>query len=540
MRRARGEGGGGGVSRVSLTPGLTTRPPLPQDVNNCGTCGNVGSPCCSGVVSDLTTDPNNCGACGNVVPDGATCCGGQSLGPTLDAAYYLGPWQCCDNVIVAVPYAYATDSDNCGSCGNSISPSQRADSCCINGEIVAGVDFQTDVNNCGSCGFDIAAVGTCCNNGVAQNFQFLSYPTSNIQCCNGFPIDLAYDPYNCGACGAAVPVREYSFLGNAFACCGGQAYDQTLLGCCNGVLTDTSTDPHNCGDVPIINDNFVSYYSNAYVGGNVVFSPACGNDVTLLNAGCVGGAAVCYNTQYSYTHGYIDTGNGVPGLSNAIYTLSAAIAACNGNPLCGGFSMESDTYLLGSPPGTGQDVTLNPPIMGLPDDDSFSPSLSSAAAYTAVMTYFALAPPFTILDSAGWSTYVGSKVTVYPFGATLGTPPPNGEESGGTGDLSSDIHNCGACGVEVPQYGFCCNGVPTPYSTANCGECGEVASPHCCLDLKIAAQGYLHVACYKISKTHKIDGITRGSDDDYTFCPAYNDCKGISDYNFDDELITGG
>lgn len=140
---------------------------LLSDLSNCGTCGSI----CTGVSCDI-------GSC--VCGSGQTGCpeSGILMGTTYQGIL------CTD---------LATDSYNCGSCGNVCQacndPNACSDgsscclgsACCTIGGVQSGcADLDNDPMNCGAC-------GNVCGAGEA--------------CCQGFCSDLFSDPTDCGACG---------------------------------------------------------------------------------------------------------------------------------------------------------------------------------------------------------------------------------------------------------------------------------------------------------------------------------------------------
>ena len=126
---------------------------LQNDVNNCGTCGNVcpegqpgfvpgcaagncffmreracpeGQAFCNDVCVDPQTDPANCGLCGNACAAGEICFAGQCA---RDHRCDAGLTNCNDVCVDLL-----VDPANCGACGNV----------CDTGDICFGGQCATD------------------------------------------------------------------------------------------------------------------------------------------------------------------------------------------------------------------------------------------------------------------------------------------------------------------------------------------------------------------------------------------------------------
>lgn len=217
---------------------------LASDITHCGTCGNtcplrpnasptcaagacgyscnVGFTDCNGLAADgcevqLATDTGNCGSCGNMCPSRAnstTNCTGGSCGFTCTA-----PFGDC-NGVAADGCETNTDTavDDCSACGVSCPARANASRTCVTG----------------TCGF-------MCNGGFAD---------CNGSSADGCESELAIDPLNCGGCGNICAMRPNSVptcAGSScgFACLSGWAD-------CNGVAADgcevqLAIDTSNCG-----------------------------------------------------------------------------------------------------------------------------------------------------------------------------------------------------------------------------------------------------------------------------------------------------
>jgi hypothetical protein len=91
---------------------------LSNDLQNCGTCGNVcpldpggggSSGCCGGVCVNLGYDEQNCSVCGNVCPGDQGCIRGQCT-----CGLFGGPYELCNGRCTNIN---GSDPNNCGGCG---------------------------------------------------------------------------------------------------------------------------------------------------------------------------------------------------------------------------------------------------------------------------------------------------------------------------------------------------------------------------------------------------------------------------------------
>ncbi len=259
---------------------------VPNDVNNCGTCGHdcatlphvsggvtcgAGGVCtftnadCSPGWSHCTSTPDdgcetnitaspNCGACGvtcsggTPVCDGTGCVSGCSAStPTLcggtTCVNTTNDPQNCNGCSLVCPAGPANSQPTCSSsacgyaCNGGYSPCNGA---CVNEQI--------DPSNCNGCG---AACPTATNGqptctggvcGMACNTG-LSYCPTEAACVNE-----QTDPNNCNGCGSVCSTG----VANAVATCSGgvcgYACDANFTSCTNdSTCDDLQTDPAHCG-----------------------------------------------------------------------------------------------------------------------------------------------------------------------------------------------------------------------------------------------------------------------------------------------------
>jgi hypothetical protein len=184
----------------------------------------------------------------------------------------------------------ATDTNNCGSCGNSCAgrPNVTSTACtsgncqvmtCVTGFADCDFNFangcevnlKTDPHNCSSCG-DVCPSGansvTVCTNGVCGLNCNSGYGDCDHNPANGCEAFLSTDPSNCGACGN-------SCLGKpnvATATCSGGSCSITSCNsgyadcdriASNGCEVNVNTDHNNCGSCGVICGNTANVTSTA-------------------------------------------------------------------------------------------------------------------------------------------------------------------------------------------------------------------------------------------------------------------------------------
>ena len=246
---------------------------LGSDAANCGSCGNacpfvplgtagfpaacLGGACtlalscpgglanCGRSCADLPDDVRNCGACGNACPPiegGLSVCEAGACTASCPGDLVACGTLCADT---------AGDPLNCGGCGAACqAPAGGMVGCsagacvpiCPGGEVACDgrcVDLQSDGEACGTCGTSCGAGGFC------RDGACVLCPAGE-RACGEACADLSSDPANCGACGLActtdnanaVPVCLSAVCGEACA----PGADLCPAGC-----VDLSSDPVNCG-----------------------------------------------------------------------------------------------------------------------------------------------------------------------------------------------------------------------------------------------------------------------------------------------------
>ena len=183
--------------------------------HNDAVCADGDSDCCFGgsgpsVCTNFATDVNNCGSCGSACSAGSTCTDGACVGG-CDSGLTSCGGQCVDTT---------TDPNNCGACGHVC---DNGEPVCAGGscECVAGGEygdyFSCDPSGATASGFEV------CVRCDEETHKCVASP-DNIYCfhtgicCGGRCTmnDEQFDPENCGACGTACDIGDICYLGG---CC---------------------------------------------------------------------------------------------------------------------------------------------------------------------------------------------------------------------------------------------------------------------------------------------------------------------------------
>ncbi|EYF06307.1 Hypothetical protein CAP_2185 [Chondromyces apiculatus DSM 436] len=222
---------------------------LQNNLNNCGTCGNVcsvsnGSPTCAGggcgiaacnagwgncdgqtangCETNLLSNTSHCGACGTacVMPNAVGAC---AAGGCVIAACNPGYADCDGLVANGCEVNTQTSTNHCGVCGNTCS-AQNGTAACLSGActvascnpgfgncdgVVANgceTNLQNSTGNCGTCGNACSAAngtpactsGSCTVSSCNGGFQNCDGIASN-----GCEVNINTNAANCGGCGNA-------------------------------------------------------------------------------------------------------------------------------------------------------------------------------------------------------------------------------------------------------------------------------------------------------------------------------------------------
>ena len=410
---------------------------LGSDGANCGACGaacKAGEVCsagkctsgCSGGTEacgqscvNTQTDRTNCGACGTLCKDGEICTAGA-----CSLSCQQGLTTCRGNGDAGAPYCASlqTDNANCGVCGNVCPNGQScsAGKCtlvCGGGTTQCGnacVDVKNDPANCGVCN-NVCANGLVCSGGVCQ----LACSGGTVKCGN-VCVDTQNDPSNCGVCG--------NVCANGLVCSGGMCQLSCLGGStkCGNLCVDIKNDPANCGMC-----GTMCAYANAgaYCGNSVCGLGACNAGFANCNKLTPDGCEIATTTdpnncggcgvKCAYANAGATCGNSTCGLG----ACNAGFANCNNNALDGcEVATTSDINNCG---GCGTKCS----------NANGSPSCSNSAC--------------SIACNAGYANC------------------NNNAADGCEVNTTSDVNNCGGCGIKCGNGATCVAGV---CKSALCGN----------------------------------------------------------------------
>ena|SRR5579871_6391110 len=194
-------------------------------------------------------------------------------GACVETGCNMGFADCNHNINDGCEVNIATDSNNCGACGN-VCNLQNAQAACIGGKCVVaqcnvgfsncdGIDLNgceantsSDINNCGGCNAKCAQVANA-TIGCSMSKCVITGCLNGFQNCNGLYNDgcesnVTSDPNNCGSCGktcantanvASTKCGNSACLVNT--CNAGFADCNGLYG--DGCEINTTSDANNCG-----------------------------------------------------------------------------------------------------------------------------------------------------------------------------------------------------------------------------------------------------------------------------------------------------
>jgi hypothetical protein len=261
---------------------------ITQNVNNCGTCGNVcparanaaavcasstcGYQCafgfadCNGAAADgcevnTVSDALNCGVCGNACtttdPNATAFCAGSQCGSTCNPGFTL-----CNGVCVNEQ----SDAANCGACGNACPSGPDSTATCTQGTCALacdsgfadcdqdptdGCEVGTSANpaDCGICGNVCpvpANAASFCEASLCGYACLTGFADCNAVEADGCEINIASDPANCGGCGITCSTSDPNALATcAMGTCGSMCNPGFTS--CNGTCVDETSDVNNCG-----------------------------------------------------------------------------------------------------------------------------------------------------------------------------------------------------------------------------------------------------------------------------------------------------
>lgn len=350
-----------------------------NDINNCGTCGNVcsaanGAPACNngicgiacgtgfadcnGQIGDgcevnTNTTLNHCGTCGNACnlpnatprcqggacqiltcnPGFADCNGVASDGCEVDTRSSAGNCGACNAACNATNGTPTCSNSTCGivcTAGFANCNNNAADGCEVN--------TNTTVSSCGSCGNACNANNGApsCNSGTCAIACNAGFQNCNGQLSDGCEVNTNASTSHCGACNNACVAANATP-----ACSNGNCTIGTCSGTfrdCNGQLSDgceinSGNNVNNCGAC-----NNVCAVANA--------TPSCVSSTCAIgtcnpgfrdcNSQVVDGCETNTNTTVTScgTCGNVCTvSNGTPGCSGGSCTVAACTGAfrdCNG------------------------------------------------------------------------------------------------------------------------------------------------------------------------------------------------------------------
>ncbi len=254
--------------------------------------GGLGA-CCGSGCADLATDPANCGACGDGCATGQICANKSCLYSDCSASGAsnqgclladAGAGSCCGGGCQD-PSDFASDSANCGYCGNACGAGEVCTqsrcaflacaagddnaSCafldggfgsCCKSACVNGGAYAADPANCGACGTVCASDQTCgggqclytsCDGGAQAEGQGCTSGGTAGLCCGGACAQVASDSQNCGSCGFACPSKSVCQSSGCKLPAGGFDAGVPVYGFLDGGATVTVAAPAGASSVTL-------------------------------------------------------------------------------------------------------------------------------------------------------------------------------------------------------------------------------------------------------------------------------------------------
>lgn len=254
----------------------------------------------------------------------------------------------CDNAIDE-DFSFDTDTNNCGSCGNTCAASEALGTCtegacqyvCNEGWGNCDGDFeangceanlQVDVDNCNTCGNVCALPGgtNACVEGVCAVSE-CTEPFADCTAAMGCETNLLSDNDHCGACGETCSTNNVA----AGGCVSGACFIATCdagFGDCdgdpdNGCETNLGNDPNHCGTCGTVCSNANGSTSCSAGTCDPVCDSPFGDCDSDLNNGCE--LSLTSATNCGTCGGTCDLANATESCS----TGSCRITDCN-NAFC--------------------------------------------------------------------------------------------------------------------------------------------------------------------------------------------------------------
>ena len=492
------------------------------DLNNCGACGNVCAPgqtlCCDGKCANPTSDATHCGACNVACSqlNGTPSCNNGSCAWACNNG-----WAHCANVNSGCETKITTLSD-CGGCGNTCIFANASGAMCDGATCsytcapgfadcnakapdVDGCETAIDtVLNCGSCGM------ACGNNN-----------TANVKCtggacifackpgfadCNANPIsngcetNIGSSPTDCGGCGMVCGFVPRGTPGCTNGVCTVSACAGFFRDCdgvyANGCETDVSANLDDCGACGVACGAFANG-NGACIGGKCTVL-ACNPPFRDCNQLFADGCEADPNTDVKNCGGC-----GVPCQPVA----NASIKCVGGNcaiDTCAGTHRDCDGLVAN---GCEIDISVDAANCG-----------ACSAACPAVINGVATC----VAGQCGAPMCLGA---FKDCDSQIG----NGCEV----DTSSDINNCGGCGVACPAVAngsvACMGGKCVIAGCAgNYRDCDGMFGDGCETDISssTAACGGCGMACPAIA--HGVAACTNGACGIGMCAGTFRDCDGMA------------
>ncbi len=469
---------GAGTAGVACDSGL---------VCNAGTC-SISCPGaqvnCNGACVDPKSDPQHCGAtlgCGAEAGGGdagVACTSGTVCNDGACAASCSTALTNCGGACINA----MTDPAHCGGCSTTCALDHVAANVCSAGACVVAscaagygdcdgiaangcetATTATDVNNCGGCGIHCAYAnaGATCNAGTcALGACAPGFADCDGNPANGCEVNTKTDLTHCGTCTKVCNDGEVCSLGGCAASCGAGLTN------CSGSCVDLTTDLQHCGSC-------TGACALAQVATNACASSACVVGACATGFGnCDGNAANGCETatrssdvnncggcgiRCSYANAAASCTTGTCGMG----ICAAGFANCDGSAINGcEVNTKSDNGNCGAcgavcPDGKvcSAGVCTTTCGTGFTNCSGSCADLTTDAKHCGTCaTVCAL--PNTSVNACGNGCVVGACAPGY------GNCDGNAANGCETATLSTDVNNCGGCGVKCnfPNAGSSCAG----------------------------------------------------------------------------------